>query len=128
MFCLQGFLYVALVFQAPVPGKVMTSSLTPSFPWFSYSFLAVNCLLQDLLWYAMFLHSDYMPYPLHCSELDNCYNLHIYTYIINSSIIAYPPTCIILYGAVNPSQNLPLECVQHFLCLTRHGPILTPLA
>lgn len=77
-----GFsLSLALVFEAHVSHNATASSLTPSshlFPGFSYSSVAVNCLLQGFFWYATFHHSDYVPCPLQSSKFDECCDVYIF--------------------------------------------------
>ena len=48
---------------------IISQSIFPSFPGFSYPFLAVIYLLQGFLWHTMFLHSDCLPFPTSSSLL-----------------------------------------------------------
>jgi hypothetical protein len=57
--------------------------------------------------------------PAHC-------NFYIFIYIIIFIIISYHPSLIILYGAVSPSQNLPVKCIQYFPCVSGYGLGFSP--
>jgi hypothetical protein len=82
--CLKDSLSLAAFFLARVPSNATASSLTPSsqsYPGFSYSSLAVDCLLWGFLWCTMFILNTWLA---HCSIM-----------ILHSM---YPSLCLLVFA------------------------------